>query len=476
MNNDETPDDELTGHEPSRSRRWKVAISSILIVLVCSAPVVYRHWRLWHVPDIGHPFLVSEILKQIPEEKNAFPIFASAFALGKPVAETDFQQYMDEFLDDGWDSTDIQLNKYLEMNRPALEKWQEATEKDDYQFVPIARISDESDLTRIQAHRNLVRWCQVEIERLTKTGNPSGALVWLRASFRCSGLMTRRASWMDRLWGESTFSISAHSAEKWMQQPGVTADELLELLAVIQATNELTEKPSNNTKVEYLISRQWYAKWSYDDRKNAYEKSHVDPPLRSRWEAWLLAEPEFSQRLIAHMTANHLAFVDDPRREHPPVLGDDFFDESVVCAAPVKCLPARQLIDVLKDAKLINFDKRHLLSHFLESIDRGLARRACLQVAIAAQAYYRNRSKFPDRLADLQPDYLSSLPVDPYAPRPIPVIYRRTEYGVVVYSRFTNEIDDGGTTITYDDAPRGNMPDFGIRIRTPHGGVAQTIP
>ena len=192
MNNDETPDDELTRHEPSRSRRWKVAISSILIVLVCSAPVVYRHWWLGHVPDIDDPFLVSEILKQIPEEKNAFPIFASAFALVKPVAETDFQQYMDEDLDDGWDPTDIQLNKYLEMNRPALEKWQEATEKDDYQLASIARISVESDLTRIQAHRNLVRWCQVEIERLTNTGNPSGVLAWLRASFRCSGLVTRR--------------------------------------------------------------------------------------------------------------------------------------------------------------------------------------------------------------------------------------------------------------------------------------------
>ena len=53
------------------------------------------------------------------------------------------------------------------------------------------------------------------------------------------------------------------------------------------------------------------------------------------------------------------------------------------------------------------------------------------------------------------------------APRPTPVIYRRTGDEAVVYSRFTNEIDDGGTTVTYDEAKGEELYDFGFRIRTP---------
>ena len=63
------------------------------------------------------------------------------------------------------------------------------------------------------------------------------------------------------------------------------------------------------------------------------------------------------------------------------------------------------LIDVLKDSKLINADTASLLNF----IDREQARRACLQVALSAQAYYRDHDEFPDRLADYD------LPEDPTA-------------------------------------------------------------
>ncbi len=96
MHDDATRDDQLARHKPSRlSRllRWKVAIPSILFVLVILAPVVYRQWRISQVPDIGDPFSVSGILKPIPEEENAFPLFEEAFALRKEVAEADFEEY-----------------------------------------------------------------------------------------------------------------------------------------------------------------------------------------------------------------------------------------------------------------------------------------------------------------------------------------------------------------------------------------------
>lgn len=109
-----------------------------------------------------------------------------------------------------------------------------------------------------------------------------------------------------------------------------------------------------------------------------------------------------------------------------------------------------------------------LIEGFLDSIDRQQARYACLQVALAAQAFYRDHDEFPERLTDLQPDYLSSLPDDPYASVPSPVIYHRTKDEAVVYSRFTNQLDNGGTVVTFDEARGAKLRDFGFRLHTPH--------
>ncbi len=469
MPNDESQDGQLRRHNPSqlsRQLRWSVAIALILIVLIILMPMAYHLWRLWQVPDIGNPFAVSQILKQIPEEDNAFPGFEEAFALWIEVAKVDFDEYLDEVLSDGWDATDNHLNKYLEFNRPALEKWREATEKENYQIERIAQIGKPVYHTRFRPSRDLVLWCQMEIERLTKTGRPAEAIPWLRASFRYSSLITRDAPWLDRLTGSSNFAISARSAVMWMQHPDLTSDELLGLLSEVQASVRLMEKLSTTVKVDYLASQQEYAKWSYDDMEAEYANSPTDPPLGSKGEAWLMAEPEFSRRLSAHVTANLLVFVDNPRRDRPAILDGDIFDDSAVGAAPAGRLPAHELVEVLKHSKLIH-TQSSLISDHLEVIDRQQARNACLQVALAAQAYYRDHDEFPARAADLQPHYLTSLPDDPYVPRPMPVIYRRTDDEAVVYSRFTNEIDDGGTTVTFDEAAGMELHDFGYRIRTP---------
>ena len=252
----------------------------------------------------------------------------------------------------------------------------------------------------------------------------------------------------------------------WMQHPDLTSDELLDLLSAVQASARFMERPSTTVKVDYLVSQHKYAKWSYDDMKAEYAPSPTDPPLGSKGEAWLMAEPEFSRRLSAHITANLLPFVEDPRRDRPAILVGDIFDDSAFGVAPAGRLPAHELVEVLKHSKLIHSQSSHISDH-LESIDRQQARYACLQVALAAQAYYRDHDEFPGQLADLQPDYLISLPDDPYAPRPMPVIYRRTDDAAVVYSRFNNEIDDGGTTVTSDEALGEALRDFGYRIRTP---------
>lgn len=67
------------------------------------------------------------------------------------------------------------------------------------------------------------------------------------------------------------------------------------------------------------------------------------------------------------------------------------------------------------------------------------------QVALAIQRYRLAKSKLPDRLKDLVPDYLSSIPLDPYDGKELR--YKKLDTGFVVYSIGEDLSDDDGTEI-----------------------------
>ena len=481
MSDDAANDDQMVGPKRTRWSRllnWKVAAGLVLLLLIVAActPAAFRSWRLAQVPEIGDPFPVSEILQQIPMEENAFPLFADAWAMRRKVTDTDAAQYDAELDDGGWDATDKMLNKYLTLNRPALEKWREGAARGNYQVIPVtAKLDDYGNgMVDVSANRDLHRSCQFEIERLTEIDRTDDALQWMRSSFRASALVTRNGDWLDYQIGVTFFSISMTSAERWMRHANVGRDDLLNLISVVDRAARLIERPSRVSQVDYLTSRNRYGRnWRYyvlqrQSFRGMFVANNGSLPIGSRSVAWVLAEPEFSRRLASHVAANHFAYVDKPRRERPPLLDDDLFDDATIADIPAQRLTARKLNELLKQSRLINADIRSLIARRINAIDRKQARLSCLRVALAAQAYFRDRGEFPNQLDELEPDYLASLPDDPFAPQPAPLIYRRTGDEAAVYSRFSNEIDDGGNFITYSEARGTDLRDFGIRIRTPH--------
>lgn len=63
--------------------------------------------------------------------------------------------------------------------------------------------------------------------------------------------------------------------------------------------------------------------------------------------------------------------------------------------------------------------------------------------SLAAARYEREHGRYPDALDDLVPEYLDSVPRDPFGAGE-PLKYRRTETGAIIYSIGPNEIDHGG--------------------------------
>jgi len=90
-----------------------------------------------------------------------------------------------------------------------------------------------------------------------------------------------------------------------------------------------------------------------------------------------------------------------------------------------------------------------------EQVDRNL------HVAFALAAYRKDTGRYPAKLADLAPKYLTAVPNDLFSGKPL--IYTSGEKGYFFYSVGINGKDDGGRW--YDDDPPGDDP--GVKMPLP---------
>ena len=93
--------------------------------------------------------------------------------------------------------------------------------------------------------------------------------------------------------------------------------------------------------------------------------------------------------------------------------------------------------------------------------DRVEQSRRNLYVAFALAAYRADTDRYPAKLDELAPKYLTTVPGDLFSGRPL--IYRPNAAGYLLYSVGPNGIDDGGRF--YDDDPAGD--DIGVRMPLP---------
>jgi hypothetical protein len=81
--------------------------------------------------------------------------------------------------------------------------------------------------------------------------------------------------------------------------------------------------------------------------------------------------------------------------------------------------------------------------------------------AVACERFRMAKGHWPDSLRELVPGYLPRVPTDPYTGQP--VLYRKLEDGIVIYSAWRNRSDDGGNVL--DGGPPNR--DRGIRLYNP---------
>jgi len=101
------------------------------------------------------------------------------------------------------------------------------------------------------------------------------------------------------------------------------------------------------------------------------------------------------------------------------------------------------------------------LPRFWLEEQRIVARLGGTRVALAALRYKAAHGRLPARLQDLVPDFIDSVPLDPFDGKPLR--YRKADDGFVVYAVGENGADDGGQTELVKD----KRLDVGFRVRWP---------
>jgi hypothetical protein len=87
--------------------------------------------------------------------------------------------------------------------------------------------------------------------------------------------------------------------------------------------------------------------------------------------------------------------------------------------------------------------------------------RQLLKAEIALRKYRLDTGEFPQRLNDLVPNFMSTLPTDPYDVKGGPLCYSRTADGFLLYSVGYDRDDDGGRPSPRDG---GLLEDGDIRL------------
>lgn len=84
------------------------------------------------------------------------------------------------------------------------------------------------------------------------------------------------------------------------------------------------------------------------------------------------------------------------------------------------------------------------ITHCLKAEDRAVGGSHVTRTAFALAGYRAEHRVYPDTIAQLCPQYVAAVPVDPLSPSSSPLHYHRVGAGYVLYSVGPNGKDDGG--------------------------------
>jgi hypothetical protein len=165
----------------------------------------------------------------------------------------------------------------------------------------------------------------------------------------------------------------------------------------------------------------------------------VDPRKSYSWIGepflFLEGEPQVSTRILRHIFSSILPEAAKPRCDRQAALGEHLLYEPTF-SHPVPHATTSEMdrmIPAALLAQLLALNTQHHVGE-LELSDRIDTQHQLLQLILALELYKREHSNYPERLQQLVPDILPSVPQDLFAAPKTPLGYQRDNASVKVWS------------------------------------------
>jgi hypothetical protein len=335
------------------------------------------------------------------------------------------------------------IRTHLAANAEALRLLHEALGLEDCRFDVNFALGYTTVAAPIASLRGAARLLRLEAIERTESGRVAEAGRSLRATLRLGRTLHRTSVLMDTLVRFGIDSAAASGIERWLARVTPPPTLLRELEDALRAEAD----PAILRRV-CLTERCMTIDF--------YDRSVINPPPGVGNPA-LIISPRLDRYLPRAYFKADLACCLPLMNELVQAAARPYPD-SVMTGMPL----AAGIEDRIPRQYLFGRQHMTIWSFPFASVRTHMARLDCARVAIAAVRYRATHGAPPDILRALVPEFLDTVPQDPF--NGYSILYRQLDDGFVVYTVGENGVDDRGQT----ELVKGRQPpDLGFRVRSP---------
>jgi hypothetical protein len=452
-------------------------------------------------PDKNANVLLWKAMGPKPEGgKGMPPEFFKALGIDAPPEQGDYLLSLTNYLKDHvnpgqaeWDAVYDQQSRagqrpWAEKDYPHIAAWLKANEKPlalvveasklpDY-FNPLASFRDGDGkpsgllnalLPGVQKCRELASLLTVRAMLRIDQGKFDDAWQDLLACHRLGRLLTRGATLIESLVGIAIDTIASNAELAYLERAKLTAKQVRERLKDLQAlppVPPMADKIDLAERLMYLDSLQQIRRGGVSVLERGGQPNKPTPEElqaleRIDWEPALRNGNASYDRLAAALRLKD-------RAEREKAL-DKVEADTKAAQKEVAGMGniAKLLLDKNNTGKTVGKAIGDVLIGLLMpstrkvqgAFDRAEQVQRNLHVAFALAAFRLDDGRYPAKLDELAPKYLTAVPGDVFTGQGL--VYRPTEKGYLLYSLGVNGKDEEGRW--YDDDPPGDDP----RVRMP---------
>lgn len=357
---------------------------------------------------------------------------------------------------------------WIKTNKVSLQLLTEAANRPRF-YIPLipkedscVELWDFLNFSYASKSRNAVKALCLKAILLADEGKIDDAMASMLTAKRLGGLTAQRNMLIDSLVAIATTAMADSTAGYIASHYKLTADQAKRCLAQLQKLPPLPPMIDAYSSTERLYSLSfWQSAASFGLDKatllfawDEEEKKVKIPHVELNWDMLLKMENEAFDKLIKAASAKTFKERHSKFRELEGNVEEIDFSQLVQKIEELGRTRSnlKKLIEEVgtDDRDKLTLAVRNLFcdnsfvlpSRLFSQDAKQRVAGSLTEVAFAIAAYKAEKGKYPQKLADLAPDYIKAVPNDIFSDKPL--IYKLTDDGYVLYSVGQNMKDDGG--------------------------------